>query len=149
MRRRWPARICPAGIRPIAREDIRSAWTTATSSCCTTTVREAWQPADRSALLIHGLGGCHDSGYMQRIAHKLNARGVRVFRMDLRGCGAGMGLARLPYHSGRSEDARAALAAIARICRNSPTTLVGFSLGANMSLKLLGELEHAAVRQPG
>ena len=50
-----------------------------------------WQPGDRSALLIHGLAGCHTSGYMQRIAHKLSSRGVRAFRMDLRGCGAGAG----------------------------------------------------------
>jgi predicted alpha/beta-fold hydrolase len=104
---------------------------------------EAWQPGDRSTLLIHGLGGSHTSGYMQRIARKLNARGVRAFRMDLRGAGAGMGLARLPYHSGRAEDARAALEAIARHLPQSPTTLVGFSLGANLSLKLLGDPEHA------
>jgi len=98
------------------------------------------EPAARSALLIHGLAGCHQSGYMQRIAAKLSARGVRAFRMDLRGCGAGMSLARLPYHSGRSEDAAAALEAIARLLPQSPTTLVGFSLGANITLKLLGEL---------
>ncbi|MBI3839435.1 MAG: alpha/beta fold hydrolase [Planctomycetia bacterium] len=100
-----------------------------------------WRASDRSALLIHGLAGCHESGYMQRTAHKLNARGVRTFRMDLRGCGVGAGLARLPYHSGRSEDTAAALAAIARRIPQSPTTLIGFSLGANITLKLLGELE--------
>lgn len=99
-----------------------------------------WRPGMRTALLIHGLAGCHLSGYMQRIAAKLSARGVRVFRMDLRGCGAGFGLARLPYHSGRSEDAAAALEAIAQWCPGSPTTLIGFSLGGNITLKLLGEL---------
>jgi predicted alpha/beta-fold hydrolase len=66
---------------------------------------------------------------MQRIAAKLKDPGVRAFRMDLRGCGAGEGLARFPYHSGRSEDAAAALGAIARLLPHSPTTLVGFSLG--------------------
>jgi predicted alpha/beta-fold hydrolase len=90
--------------------------------------------------LIHGLAGCHTSGYMQRIADKLNRRGVRAFRMDLRGCGAGGHLARLPYHSGRSEDAAAALAELARLAPGSPVTLVGFSLGGNITLKLAGEL---------
>lgn len=99
----------------------------------------AWQAGDRTALLIHGLAGCHTSPYMQRIARKLNLRGVRTFRMDLRGCGAGVGLARMPYHSGRSEDARAALGKIAELCPDSPTTLIGFSLGGNITLKLLGE----------
>ncbi len=101
---------------------------------------ESWTPGERTALLIHGLAGCHASSYMQRIAAKLSARGLRVFRMDLRGCGAGFGLARLPYHSGRSEDAAAALKAVAQWCPTSPTTLIGFSLGGNITLKLLGEL---------
>jgi predicted alpha/beta-fold hydrolase len=77
---------------------------------------------------------------MQRISHKLGERGVRAFRMDLRGCGAGEGLARLPYHSGRSEDARAALEFIAGVAPQSPVTLVGFSLGGNIALKLAGEM---------
>lgn len=80
---------------------------------------------------------------MQRIADKLRARGVRAFRMDLRGCGAGAGLARWPYHSGRSEDARGVLADLAARLPDSPVTLVGFSLGANITLKLLGELGEA------
>lgn len=101
---------------------------------------EAWRPDARMALLIHGLAGCHESGYMRRIAHKLNAHGVRVFRMDLRGCGAGQAFARLPYHSGRSEDARAAVEFLAALAPEAPLTLVGFSLGGNITLKLLGEL---------
>lgn len=99
-----------------------------------------WRPGRRVALLIHGLAGCHQSAYMARIAAKLERRGVRAFRLDLRGCGAGLGLARLPYHSGRSEDAAAALEKIAELCPNSPAALVGFSLGGNITLKLLGEL---------
>jgi len=100
---------------------------------------DGWQPGARAALLIHGLAGNHTSPYMERIARKLNARGVRSFRMDLRGCGAGLGLARLPYHSGLSEDATAAIVRIAELCPGSPVTLIGFSLGWNITLKLLGE----------
>jgi predicted alpha/beta-fold hydrolase len=99
-----------------------------------------WQPGDRTALLLHGLSGCHSSQYMQRIGAKLNAAGVRTFRKDLRGCGAGAGLSRLPYHSGRSDDAADALRFIAELCPGSPATIIGFSLGANIVLKLLGEL---------
>ena len=102
---------------------------------------EGWRPGDRVALLIHGLAGCHESGYMRRISHKLSQRGVRAFRMDLRGCGAGHELASLPYHSGRSEDAAVAIEEIAGLAPRSPLTLVGFSLGGNITLKLAGELE--------
>ena len=98
-----------------------------------------WQTGDPAALLVHGLAGCHQSGYMERIAAKLNAAGVRAFRMDLRGCGAGEGLACRPYHAGRSDDALAALQTIERLCPGSPLSLIGFSLGGNIALKLLGE----------
>lgn len=101
---------------------------------------EGWQPTDRTALLLHGLSGCYASQYMQRVAAKLNDAGVRTFRKDLRGCGVGATLARLPYHSGRSEDAAAAVRFIAKLCPASPTSIIGFSLGANMAIKLLGEL---------
>jgi len=98
-----------------------------------------WKPGDRAALLIHGLAGNHTSPYMRRISDKLQARGVRTFRMDLRGAGAGIALARYPYHSGRSPDAAAALQTISALCPGSPLSLVGFSLGGNITLKLLGE----------
>ena len=98
-----------------------------------------WRPGDRVALLLHGLAGCHQSGYMLRIARKLRGCGVRTFRMDLRGCGAGEGLASRPYHAGRSEDARAAIELLQSLCLGSPVTVVGFSLSGNIVLKLVGE----------
>ncbi|QDU27624.1 putative hydrolase [Anatilimnocola aggregata] len=100
---------------------------------------QKWQPNDPVALLVHGLGGSHKSGYMQRCAKKLNAHGVRVFRMDLRGCGAGIGLARQLCHAGRSQDVGEIIADINSRCLNSPLAVIGFSMGANMVLKLAGE----------
>ncbi|MGQ0633514.1 MAG: YheT family hydrolase [Planctomycetaceae bacterium] len=102
-----------------------------------------WSTGGRVALLIHGLAGCHASPYLQRLVGKLHARGVRVFRMDLRGCGAAVGHTRRPYHAGRSEDAVAALNKIAELCPGSPVGLAGFSLGGNIALKLLGEAPSA------
>jgi hypothetical protein len=96
------------------------------------------------ALLVHGLGGCGQSGYVLRSSAKLRARGVRVFRMDLRGWGAGMRLARQPLHAGRSEDAGAALNYLFSLCPSAPIHLVGFSMGANIVLKLAGELAGTA-----
>lgn len=98
-----------------------------------------WQAGQPTALLVHGLCGSHRSGYLVRIAARLNDVGIRTFRLDMRGCGAGQALARRPYHSGRSEDLRAALTAIAVWCPGSSCALVAFSLGANAALKMLGE----------
>jgi hypothetical protein len=64
--------------------------------------------------------------------------------MDLRGYGAGFPLARHPVHAGRSEDAAAALDYVIDLCPDSPVHLVGFSMGANIVLKLAGELGELA-----
>ncbi len=98
-----------------------------------------WPAGGPAALLVHGLTGDHSSGYMVRIAARLMTAGVRVFRMDARGWGAGTHLARRPANAGRSEDARAALHSIASMCPGSALSVAGFSLGANLVLKMLGE----------
>ncbi len=101
-----------------------------------------WQQQDRVALLIHGVSGCHGSPYMVRIAGKLNDLGIRTFRMDMRGCGAGAKLAQHPGHAGRSEDARSAVLKISHVCPAAPLTMMGFSMGGNITLKLAGEVSH-------
>jgi predicted alpha/beta-fold hydrolase len=103
-----------------------------------------WQPGDGVAIFLHGLGGCHLSGYMRRGAVKLNARGVRMFRLDLRGCGAGFLHARHTIHAGRSDDAAAALAFVRDLCPQSPVHMAGFSMGANLVLKMAGEMADQA-----
>ncbi len=99
----------------------------------------SWKPGDRVALLLHGLSGSHASPYMSRIARLLNQKNVRTFRLDWRGCGAGIALARYPYHSGRSDDLLATITEIALRCPGSPIAVIGFSLSGNITLKLLGE----------
>ena len=98
-----------------------------------------WRADHPAALLIHGLCGSDRSPYMVRVARRLFRRGLQVVRMNLRGCGRGQGLARNPYHSGRTEDLRAAIAAIGGEFPHSRLDVVGFSLGGNLVLKLAGE----------
>lgn len=98
-----------------------------------------WQPTDRAALFVHGLCGSHRSPYVARTASKLNARGVRTFRMDLRSHGAGIRHSRHIGHAGRSDDVAAALSRILDLCPRAGVHLVGFSMGANIVLKLAAE----------
>jgi predicted alpha/beta-fold hydrolase len=98
-----------------------------------------WRPGAPLALVVHGLGGSHASIHVRRLAAQLLARRVRVARMDLRGAGAGMPLARRCYHAGRSDDLRAALAEMHSWAPSSPLLLVGVSLGGALALKLAGE----------
>lgn len=98
-----------------------------------------WAGSDPTVVLVHGLGGSHESTYMVRLAAKLFARGVRAVRLNLRGQGTGRGLARRPYHGGTSADLGAALAALKRSDPASPVSVAGFSLGGNITLKWAGE----------
>ncbi len=102
-------------------------------------IPEGWQAGDRIALVLHGLAGSARSAQVMRLGYHLLARGMRVVRLDQRGAGDGLPLARRVYHAGRSEDVRSALAEIHRWSPTSPLVLVGISLGGNLALKLAGE----------
>jgi predicted alpha/beta-fold hydrolase len=98
-----------------------------------------WKLGDPLALLVHGLSGSHRSAHVRRLAALLLARRVRVVRMDLRGAGAGLPLARRVYHGGRSNDVRAALETIHAWSPSSPLLLLGVSLGGALALRMAGE----------
>jgi predicted alpha/beta-fold hydrolase len=117
-----------------------------------------WQPGGRVAILSHGLADDHRSPLLGRLTDKLTSRGVRVFRWDMRCCGAGLALARHPYHAGCSADLAAVVGQVVAWCREdqaSPAadpdlSLFGVSLSGNVLLKYLGEHPGrvpAAVRQ--
>src|SRR5262245_39340116 len=48
------------------------------------TTPRRWRPGDPVALLVHGLGGSHRSGYMRRVANYLNHQDIRALSLDLR-----------------------------------------------------------------
>ncbi|MGE5196141.1 MAG: YheT family hydrolase [Anaerolineae bacterium] len=105
----------------------------------------SWTKTERTVVLIHGMGGCHSSNYMIRMSRKLYLRRNKVVRVNLRGCGSGKGLSKLPYHAGCSGDVLKVLQSLKREAPTSEIVLIGFSLGGNIVLKLAGELAAEAV----
>jgi predicted alpha/beta-fold hydrolase len=99
-----------------------------------------WQAGDASMLLVHGLSGCHQSPYMLRLATHWFQRGFRVFRMDMRGCGAAATLCSQVTHAGRSDDVMAALTRIAEISSSGPLLMTAVSLGGNQALRAVGRV---------
>jgi uncharacterized protein len=104
--------------------------------------------ADRSrplAVLIHGLTGSQDSPYIRVSTRHLLELGYPVLRLNLRGAGPSQGLCRARYHAGRSEDLRQMLGQMDGRLAEQGILLVGYSLGANLLLKYLGEAGRRAI----
>jgi len=94
-----------------------------------------------TAVLVHGLAGCAEASYVVRLGRRLLQHDMRVVRINLRGAGSGFGLARGIYHAGRSDDLREVVKWVQTRTHGEemPIALVGFSLGANLVLKLAAE----------
>lgn len=97
------------------------------------------RPDSPIAILVHGLGGDHSSPYLRRMAHRMSGLGIRVWRMDLRGCGAGLSAAYMPAHAGSSQDLAEAASAAMKMYPQAHVSIAAFSLGGNILLKMLGE----------
>lgn len=92
-----------------------------------------------TVMLVHGLGGSAESTYVRAAARAFLAAGHPVLRLDLRGAGAARPHCALQYHAGRTQDLADALAALPDFVVGDGIAAMGFSLGANMLLKYLGE----------
>lgn len=92
-----------------------------------------------TVLLIHGLGGSAESDYVRAATRGLLLAGHSVARVDLRGAGRSARISAHLYHGGRTEDLRTVTAALSRCDGVGAIAPVGFSLGGNAVLKLLGE----------
>jgi predicted alpha/beta-fold hydrolase len=86
-------------------------------------------------VLVHGLEGSSEAGYMCSLAASAVAAGFTAHRFNLRTCGGTEHLCQTLYHAGLTSDLHAFLRQL-----DSPAFLVGFSLGGNIVLKLAGEL---------
>jgi predicted alpha/beta-fold hydrolase len=103
-------------------------------------LRASWQPGPRDArpalVLVHGLGGWDGAGYGLATGIMAFASGWHVVRMNLRGAGDGMGLSPVLYNAGVDADLLRVLEALEP--RAPRLAVVGFSLGANLALLVLG-----------
>ncbi len=91
-------------------------------------------------VLFHGLAGSYKSPYIQTLMQKLDKDGFCSVLMHFRGCGAKINRLARSYHSGDTADALAWLEYLKHTYKQSKLFAIGYSLGGNMLLKLLGEL---------
>ncbi|HVB39507.1 MAG TPA: alpha/beta fold hydrolase, partial [Terriglobales bacterium] len=104
-------------------------------------VHSHWQANPAPALvLVHGLEGTSDAGYMLTTAALALGRGWHVLRMNVRGCGDSEPRCDTLYNSGTSEDVARVLAWTASQPMVTGVALGGFSMGGNLALKCAAEL---------
>lgn len=89
------------------------------------------------ALLVHGMTGCHESGYMVQTARHLTGLGYPVLRLNMRGAGPSAATCGLRYHAGRGQDIAAALRALDPVLLRDGVVLAGYSLGGSVLLNFL------------
>jgi len=99
------------------------------------------KPTDNRPIvtLFHGLAGSFNSPYIQGVMRALEKRGFDSVLMHFRGCSGKENRLPRSYHSGDTADAKAWIDYLKEKYPNSPLHAVGYSIGGNMLLKLLGE----------
>jgi len=93
-------------------------------------------------VLFHGLAGSYRSHYIKRAMQRFSDAGYSVVLMHFRGCSGVPNRLPRSYHSGDTEDAKSWISHLKKEFVNCSIVCVGYSLGANMLLKLLAEYDN-------
>ena len=152
------AELAATPFRPAwwARSGLAQTWlATACAADCPVLRCEAWDTPDGdqvqlhfvdasaatapTVLLLHGLEGSRESGYVGEVARQVRSRGWRLAVLEFRSCGGVMNGARRTYHSGETGDLDFVVARLVARHPEAPLFTIGFSLGGNVMLKWLGE----------
>jgi predicted alpha/beta-fold hydrolase len=113
-------------------------------------VESVWhnrKPNDTRPIVVifHGLAGSVKSPYVIGVMKALEKKGFASVLMHFRGCGRDANLKPRAYHSGDTADAKAFIEHLHKSYPFSSLYAVGFSIGGNMLLKLLGEWEEKSL----
>jgi hypothetical protein len=104
-----------------------------------------FQP-DRSScptlLGLHGLESSSDAHYMRGLADKAFARGWNAVLLNQRNCGGTEHLTPRLYHSGLTDDVRSVVTELSAQDGLRRISVVGYSLGGNIAVKLAAEESH-------
>jgi len=93
-----------------------------------------------TVVILHGLEGSCDSGYIRGTAEKAWVAGFNVVRLNQRNCGGTEKMSNTLYHSGLSGDVLAVVTELIEQDGMPEVFAVGFSMGGNLVLKMAGEL---------
>ncbi|MDX1606250.1 MAG: alpha/beta fold hydrolase, partial [Candidatus Competibacterales bacterium] len=94
-------------------------------------------------MVLHGLEGSSDSGYARGLLAAATRRGWRGVVLQSRGCSGTPNRLAKSYCAGDTGDLEHVVGLLRRREPHAPLAVVGYSLGANVLLKWLGEQSRA------
>jgi predicted alpha/beta-fold hydrolase len=100
------------------------------------------QRSARLAILSHGLEGSSNAVYIQGMTRALVHAGWNVLAWNFRSCSGEPNRRLRSYHSGATDDLQSVLHHVVRQTSYKHIALIGFSLGGNLTLKLVGDLAY-------
>jgi len=98
-----------------------------------------WEPTTPTLVLLHGLTGGSQEGYIKSTVDAAMRSGVRSVVFNARGCAGSRLRTSQIFCAAYTDDLRHALAKIRAAVPDSPLVAAGFSLGSNILVKYLGE----------
>jgi predicted alpha/beta-fold hydrolase len=88
---------------------------------------------------LHGWEGSVDSTYLQRCGRSLYRHGYDIFRLNFRDHGDSHHLNSGIFYAVLLEEVYQAVIQAAEFARGGPVFMIGFSLGGNFVLRILGK----------
>lgn len=106
-----------------------------------------WCLAKKSdtVIVLHGLGGSINSPYVRGMMKALNDHNFSTLGLSFRGCSPELTRHTRLFHGGQTNDLRELIAALKKRNPSNRIFIVGFSLGASILLKYLGEYGEASL----
>ncbi len=97
------------------------------------------QGSKKLVILSHGLEGNSMRSYVRGMARAFYQAGYDILAWNYRGCGEEMNRNLRFYHSGATDDLHEVIQHANSLNQYTEISLIGFSLGGNLTLKYLGE----------
>ncbi len=94
---------------------------------------------NRAVLISHGLEGHSRRSYVLGMIKAFNKRGWDAIAFNFRGCSGEPNRLLRSYHSGETGDLHTVICHIIKQKSYTGLSLIGFSIGGNMTLKYIGE----------
>jgi predicted alpha/beta-fold hydrolase len=101
--------------------------------------------AERAVIVSHGLEGHSRRSYVLGMIKAFNKRGWDGIAFNFRGCSGEPNRLIRSYHCGATDDLHAVVSHVTDKKRYSSISLVGFSIGGNLTLMYLGEKKYPLI----